>query len=378
MRCEIRDEWNAMRHPSCMVRDARVEMNIPYHAARFSDRLSRTSYPVPRISYPESVQLLIVLAIVFAVGMGSGSVLLAADQAGQSAENPATVQQEKEGETRRRPLQRLEERIHGATPEERARLEEERKRLSAEAAAFGVDPTAIIGYYQFLYGHSVLTNGLRIDSVAATVRLPLTPNWGFQVTMPYAWADLNKSSTFPLGGGGDMTTRTGGRIFANNDMAVFIGLDASFPTASEKQLGTGKYTLGPGGALAIPLPRLRSFFNVTAADYSSVAGDPSRPNLHFTQIQSAVYTFWTEEWISGVLMTWDVDWNNGRKNTMNLVGDVAYRFVNNWIVFAGPGVGIMGRDTAFGLDWTVQAGVRWVFRTPLLPETLVHSLPFNR
>ncbi|WP_455243066.1 hypothetical protein, partial [Petrachloros mirabilis] len=121
-----------MRHPSCMIRDARVEMNIPYHAARFSDRLSRTSYPVPRISYPESVQLLIVLAIVFAVGMGSGSVLLAADQAGQSAENPATVQQEKEGETRRRPLQRLEERIHGATPEERARLEEEQKRLSAE------------------------------------------------------------------------------------------------------------------------------------------------------------------------------------------------------------------------------------------------------
>jgi len=313
-----------------------------------------------------------------AVGIGTGSVSLAADQPGQSADNPATVQQEKEGKAPRRPFQRLEERIHGATPEERARLEEERKRLSAEAAAFGVDPTAIIGYYQFLYGHSVLTNGLRIDSVAATVRLPLTPNWGFQVTMPYAWADLNKSSTFPLRGGGDMTTRTGGRIFANNDMAVFIGLDASFPTASEKQLGTGKYTLGPGGALAVPLPRLRSFFNVAAADYSSVGGDSSRPNLHFTQIQPAFYTFWTDQWISGVLLTWDVDWDNRRKTTMNLVGDVAYRFVNNWIVFAGPGVGIMGRDTAFGLDWTVQAGVRWVFRTPLLPETLVHSLPINR
>ena len=43
------------------------------------------------------------------------------------------------------PLQSL---LQGATPEEHARLEEERKRISAAARAFGTDPTAINGYYQ--------------------------------------------------------------------------------------------------------------------------------------------------------------------------------------------------------------------------------------
>jgi hypothetical protein len=361
-----------------VIRDARFEMNIPYHAARISDRFSRFSYRASRISNLVSFQFLIALAIMCAVGIGTGSVSLAADQPGQPAENPATVKQEKEGKTPLRPPQKLGERIRGATPEERARLDAERRRLSGEAASFGVDPTAIIGYYQFLYGHSVLTNNIRIDSAAATIRLPMTPNWAFQVSMPYAWADLNNSSAFPLRGARDMTTRTGGRIFANEDLAVFIGLDASFPTASEKQLGTGKYTLGPGGSLAVPLPRMRSFFNVVAADYSSVGGDPSRPNLHFTQIQPAFYTFWTDQWISGAVMTWDVDWNNGRKTTMNLLGEVAYRFTDHGIIFAGPGLGVAGRETFLGLDWTVQAGVRWVFRTPLLPQTLFQSIPINR
>ncbi len=65
----------------------------------------------------------------------------------------------------------------------------------------------------------------------------------------------------------------------------------------------------------------------------------------------------------------DIDWNNNRKTTMNLLGEIGHRFDEHWNVFAGPGVGVVGKDTHLGLDWTVQAGVRWVFKTPLLPET---------
>src|SRR5437773_8725526 len=39
----------------------------------------------------------------------------------------------------------------GPDPEKRVRLAEERKRISAAAAAFGTDPTAIDGYYQLTY-----------------------------------------------------------------------------------------------------------------------------------------------------------------------------------------------------------------------------------
>src|SRR5262245_49083494 len=178
--------------------------------------------------------------------------ILAADTApateAQTQDDKGTESEEEKPEGK---LRRLESLIRGATPEERARLEEERKKLSAAAAGFGTDPTAIIGYYQLEYAHSTFTNNLRLDSLTATVRVPVTPNFGFMVNMPYAWADLNQSGGFTKDGTSDMTFRTGGRVYASDNLALFIGTDGSFPTSSsEKQLGTGKYTIGPGGALA--------------------------------------------------------------------------------------------------------------------------------
>jgi hypothetical protein len=270
---------------------------------------------------------------------------------------------------------RIESRFYGATSEERARLQEERKRLSAAAAGFGTDPTAIIGYYQVEYAHSTFTNNLRLDSATATVRMPVTPNFGFMVNVPYAWADLDQARGFTRRGLSDVTFRLGGRLYASDNLAIFLGTDGSFPTASERQLGTGKYTIGPGGAVAVPLPRLHSLFFVIAEDFNSIGGDPSRANLHFTQVTSAFNTIWTEHWWTQAIAQWDLDWNNRRKTTLNLLGEIGHRFDNHWNVFVTPGLGVMGRDTFLGLDWTVQIGVRWVFLTPLLPERLFKSLP---
>ncbi len=323
-----------------------------------------------------SSQFLIVLAIICPAGIGSGTISIAADRPGQSTDEPATSSREQESTNPERPLQRLEQRILGATPEERARLEEERKRLSDEAAAFGTDPTAIVGYYQLTYGHSELTNNGRLDTVTASVRVPITPNWLMLVNMPYTWADMNQSNEFPVRGAGDLTMRTGGRIYASDDVAIFIGADVWFPTASETQLGMGKYMIGPGGAMAVPLARLNSLFYVVAQDYNSVGGDPSRPDLHFTQVQAAFNTIWSKQWYTLLTLSWDLDWKEGRKNTANLQSEVGYQFGEDqhWNIFAGPSVGLAGRDSPLGLDWMVQAGARWVYETPLLPDTLLRPI----
>jgi len=305
--------------------------------------------------------------------------ILAADTAptveAQTQENKGTESAEEKPERKHR---RLEALMVGATPEERARLEEERKRLSAAAAGFGTDPTAIVGYYQLVYGHSTFTNNLRTDTATATIQLPITPNWLFRVNMPYVWADLDQPRGFTKDGTGDMTIRTGGRLYSNEYVALFIGTDGSFPTSSsEKQLGTGKYTIGPGGGLAVPLARVHSLLYVLAQDFKSIGGDPSRTSLHYTQVQSTFNTIWTERWWSSAIATWDLDWENHRKTTLNLQGEIGHRFDDHWNVFAGPGVGVMGRHTFLGLDWTVQAGVRWVFRTPLIPERFFESIPMK-
>lgn len=315
--------------------------------------------------------LFIALGVLWAVVIIAGPVAITAEEPlrGPSDETVANPAKEEQPRPPDREPRLLESRFMGATPEERARLAEERKRISAAAAAFGTDPTAIVGYYQAGYGHSEFTNGLRLDTATVVARLPLTPNWLLQVTMPYAWADLNRSRGFTTDGTGDMVVRMGGRLYASENVALFIGADSSFPTASEPQLGSGKYSLGPGGGVAAPLPRLRSLFFTQVQDLISVGGDPSRADLHFMQVQSGLNTIWSERWWSLAVMTWDVDWNNNRKTTMNLLGEVGYRFNNHWNVFAGGGGGMLGQDTFLGQDWTVQAGVRWVFRTPLIPKT---------
>ena len=283
-------------------------------------------------------------------------------------EKPAAESEEKpaEGPLRRR----LESRLLGATPEERARLAEERKRLSETAAAFGTDPTAIIGYYQLGYGHNAFTSNLRTETVTAVVQVPITPNWFVRATMPYVWADPNQPRGSTTNGTSDTTVRMAGRLYASENVALLIGADVIFPTAAKTQLGFGKYALGPGGGLAVPLPRARSLFFLVVQDFNSVGGDPSRANVHFMQIQPAINTFWSKHWWTTVQGTWYMNWNENRRTALNLVGEVGHNFDGHWNVFAGGGVGVAGRDLPFfGLDYTVQAGVRWVFRTPLLPET---------
>ncbi len=308
---------------------------------------------------PRLLGPLIVLGMAFApIGAWSADEMPPKESSADSPSEPS--------EGKRRPLKEL---IYGATPEERERLAEERRRLSAAAANFGTDPTAIIGFYQLTYTHLAFTNSARLDSATASVQVPVTPNWFVRAALPYVWADANQPRGSTADGTSDTVVRMGGRLYASDNVALFIGTDASFPTAAKNQLGTGKYTLGPGFGLAVPLPRARSLFFTVVQDFNSVGGDPSRANIHYMQVQPVINTIWSERWWTLVQGTFNIDWNNNRKTTMNLLGEVGYNFDKRWNVFAGAGTGVIGKDTVFGVDWTVQAGVRWVFKTPLLPET---------
>ncbi|HSL04512.1 MAG TPA: hypothetical protein VK901_13380 [Nitrospiraceae bacterium] len=315
--------------------------------------------------------LLIFLVTLSLVVAGGGTTPAAAAVA-ESTENAKPEAKPAEG--KRRPLQTL---LQGANPEERARLEGERTRLSAAAKAFGTDPTAINGYYELTYGKNAFTNNLRLDTAVAEVRLPITPNWIVRMTMPYVFADLNQARGFTTNGASDFLVRTGHRLYASPNVALFVGTDVTFPTGSNDRLSTGKYTLGPAAAVAVPLARLRSLFITFLQDFNSVGGDPSRRDIHFMRVSSAVNTIWSERWWTTASMEWDMDWNNNRKTTMNLLGEVGHRFDKHWNVFAASGAGVVGRDTFLGLDWTVQAGVRWVFQTPLFSEKLVEELPIE-
>ena len=310
------------------------------------------------------------LLIVLGMALAPAGFAWPADE--QPPKDPTTDSPSEPSEGKRRPVREF---LLGATPEERERLAEERKLLSAEAAAFGTDPTAIIGYYQRVYQHNAYTNSARLDGALAVARVPITPNSFVQATLPYVWADANQPRGSTENGTSDTTVRMAGRLYASENVALLIGTDVIFPTAAKNQLGFGKYALGPGGALAFPLPRARSLFFLVVQNFQSIGGDPSRANLNYMQIQPTINTIWSKHWWTSLQGTYYVDWNNNRKTTLNLVGEVGHNFDNHWNVFAGGGAGAMGRDQFLGLDWTVVAGVRWVFRTPLFQERLLESFP---
>jgi len=302
--------------------------------------------------------------------MAVGNTTPAATAVPERGEDAAPDMESKE--SNRRPLRSL---LQGPTLEERARLTEERKRLSAVAAANGTDPTAIIGFNQLAYGHTVFTNGLNLETATAVVQVPFTPNLAIRATLPYVWADLDRPGGFTTNGTGDMAIRVGGRVYTSPKLALLVGFDALFPTGSNDRLSAGKYGLGPGGAVRVPLPRLRSLFITLIQDFNSVGGDPSRRDLHFMQVQPTITTIWSEQWWTTVGGVWAIDWNNNNRTVFNLQGEIGHRLDDHWRLFVQPGVGLAGRDTPLGLDWTVQAGVRWMFSGSLFPEKLVETLP---
>ena len=321
-----------------------------------------------------SAGFLLIVLVTLSIVAAEGSTTPASAAAVYESSEEATPDA-KPAEGKRRPLQSL---LQGATPEEHERLEAERERLSAAAKAFGTDPTAINGYYELNYGNSTFSNSnLRFNTVNAEVRLPITPNWIVRATMPYVWADLDQTNGFTTNGASDMTVRTANRLYASPNVALLIGTDVVFPTGSNDRLSTGKYTLGPAGAVAVPLARLRSLLLTIVQDFSSVGGDPSRRDIHFMKVQSAFNTIWTERWWTLASMTYFVDWNNNNKTTMNLLGEVGHRFDNHWNVFVASGAGVAGKESSFGVDWQMLAGVRWVFQTPLFSEKLVEELPIE-
>jgi hypothetical protein len=67
--------------------------------------------------------------------------------------------------------------------------------------------------------------------------------------------------------------------------ALFAGMDFTFPTADNEQLGSGKYTVGPGVATAHVFPTVGLLVFYTLLQYQvSGSGDPSRQAVSVSRI----------------------------------------------------------------------------------------------
>ena len=238
--------------------------------------------------------------------------------------------------------------------------QEEANRLSAIAARMGTDPTAIIGRAQTLFRYDALEGGKRTNNLVARFDVPYHNNFLFRADLPYVWSTPNQPGASNQNGVSDLFVRIGGRVYSVPGDAIFAGMDFTFPTA-DGNLGSGKYTVGPGVATAHVLPELGSLFFTLLQHQISVGGDPSRRAISTSNFQAFFNTIWTDHWWTRVEAVTQLDWERKAKNSMTLEFEGGYRFTHDWGVWVRPGVGLWGRDIPGAYEWNIEAGIRHMF-----------------
>jgi hypothetical protein len=179
--------------------------------------------------------------------------------------------------------------------------------------------------------------------------------------MPYIWTDPNRPGVGSENGLSDLFVRSGGRVYTDPRSALFVGMDFTFPTAENAQVGSGKYTVGPGVATAHVFPQLSSLVFTLLQHQISVGGDPSRQAIAVSNLQVFFNTIWTDRWWTRFEAVTQVDWERKATNSMILEFEGGHRFPNNWGVWVRPGVGLWGRNIPGAYEWNIEVGVRRMF-----------------
>lgn len=244
------------------------------------------------------------------------------------------------------------------TPEQR----EEAERLRELNAKYGTDPTAIVGRVQLSSQYRNLPRNASSILTVARVDLPFRRDYLLQVRAPF----LQSSAPGPIGtttahGFSDLGVILGWRAYNTPEYAFFIGINATFPTATETKLGLGKYTLGPIIATARFLPKFNSFLFGVLSQQISVGGDSDRKSINISNLSLRITTIWAEKWWSVAQAGWMVNWERSTRGNMNLELEIGRNVVGKWGLFIRPGIGIFGRDLPGAYSWNIQGGIRYIF-----------------
>ncbi len=245
------------------------------------------------------------------------------------------------------------------TPEQ----QEEAERIQQLNAQYGTDPTAIVGRVQLTSQFRNLPLSASSILTVARVDLPFQGNYLVRVAAPFLQSSVpGRTGTTNAHGFSDLGVTLGWRAYNTPEYAFFLGMSATFPTASETKVGLGKYSLGPVIATSRFLPKWESFLIGVLSHQVSVGGDSDRKSINVSNLSLRINTIWAEKWWSIAQAGWRLDWERSTRGSMNLEFEIGRNVVSKWGVFIRPGIGVFGQDLpGFGYRWSIQGGIRYVF-----------------
>ncbi len=234
--------------------------------------------------------------------------------------------------------------------------------LNILATDNGTNRTAIIGRVQLSSEYRERRDGSFQLEAGGRVDIPLGDRFIFRTDVPFLWFDPQQSGSTSLSGLGDVSARIGGKIWERPEFTALLEGQVVFPTASDANLGRGKYQFVPGLTLSIPIQRLDTLFLPAVQQTISIGGDPSRNDLNFTKLSLEFTTPWANnQWWTTIQPDLYVDWNQKGKTAMNMEFEIGKRLGQHFRAWLRPAVGLWGTGVPGAYDWYVQIGIRYMF-----------------
>jgi hypothetical protein len=202
-------------------------------------------------------------------------------------------------------------------------------------------------------------SGTRFTTLRADV--PLSPIAEIRFDLPVGFYDPPEGSADARRSAlGD--ARVKARMLALNeqDYAVGLSLELSFPTATATQTGRGKYLVIPGAAFSWATPRLRSSTTFEVKQYYSVAGHEDRPDVQYLRLNAAFETPWGARYWSVVEPFLYVDRMRGSATSAVIEFEAGYKIDQNTRVFARYGVGLWHATPVGAYNYMFQLGFRYL------------------
>lgn len=182
-----------------------------------------------------------------------------------------------------------------------------------------------------------------------------------RVEAPVMVFDGDRPGLAAQGGMGDLVARVSFRALRTKRVALVVGGEFNFDTASDRLLGTGKHSGGPIAFLAIDSPALHSTFFPLVQHVQSFGGDPRRHEVDYTINRVFVLTRWPDRFYTGTEASVYIDHSRGNQTGATLELEVG-RFLNSHIaVWARPGFGNWGDQVPQVYNWDLEVGVRYLF-----------------
>ena len=182
---------------------------------------------------------------------------------------------------------------------------------------------------------------------------------GFRTELPIERYDPSTGGA--SSGIGNLLTRLAWRALRTDDVALVVGSELTFDTASSTALGNGKHVLAPFAFAAFDLPQAKSVFFPYLQHGKAIGGDASREDVHFTNARASLLTRWPAKAYSFIEYSYFIDHQRDNVTSSQIKAEVGQFILPKTGFYVRPGTGLSGTDRRLGMHWSLELGLRHFF-----------------